>query len=257
VVLTGAQLVFVLTALWQLRIVKPEEVTGLAVVGNWVAAAGAGGTLFFLLRRSFGANERRLVGILWDVLTFWPRRFHPLAVRPYSERAVPELEHRLVHHVQSEGRRVILSAHSQGTVLAWAALVQLPDAVTKEVALVTYGSPLRQLHAMAFPAYFNVEAFHALRTRLFDDGHAPSTAWRSLYRRTDYIGKTVLLEPAFEEEVPDPAREPATAGLPPAQQLPSWPDPSRSVWVDIYAHSFYNSEEQLKRLLEDLRGRLK
>src|SRR5947209_419809 len=34
----------------------------------------------------------RRVGNVWDILTFWPRTFHPFAVRPYAERAVPELQ---------------------------------------------------------------------------------------------------------------------------------------------------------------------
>ncbi|MFN2488801.1 MAG: hypothetical protein ABR529_03490, partial [Actinomycetota bacterium] len=118
-----------------------------------VRGAGAGPDLAFTLGPALGAAalpagsvflraatrslaSRRLVGNLWDVLTFWPRWHHPFAVRPYSERTVPKLQHRLAHPTKW-GHPVVISAHSQGTVLAAAALLSLPEWVTDMVALVT------------------------------------------------------------------------------------------------------------------------
>ena len=66
---------------------------------------------------------RRRIGVLWDVGTFWPRAFHPLAPPSYAERAVPELQRRL-WWLHDNGGRVLLAAHSQGSVLAAAALLQ-------------------------------------------------------------------------------------------------------------------------------------
>jgi hypothetical protein len=255
-VMTLAQAVFLVVGVLELRgWVRFEEVRflgGVATLGHVVALGAAAAVLAFLVRRAYKPDQRRLVGILWDVLTFWPRRFHPLGVRPYAERAVPELQHRLVHHVEERDRSVILSAHSQGTVIAYAALVQdghVFDRVAKRVALVTYGSPLWQLFAMAFPAYVGRDGFHRLRRRLFDGGGDDTLAWRSFYRRTDYIGKEVFADPALEEEVPDPAQGPVAA----SQPADPWPDPPRTPWVDLARHSFYNWEEQLKGWLERLR----
>ena len=65
----------------------------------------------------------RRVGTVWDVIAFWPRTFHPFAVRPYAERAVPELRVLLTRGGWGNGLQV--TAHSQGAVLVHAAL--LPD----------------------------------------------------------------------------------------------------------------------------------
>ena len=69
-------------------------------------------------------DSRRQIGKVWDVLSFWPRRFHPLAAPCYAERAVPEFRNRIREHLAA-GRGVVVSAHSQGTVIAFAALVQI------------------------------------------------------------------------------------------------------------------------------------
>ena len=258
-VLWLVQALFVVTAsaelLGWLQLENLRYLEGLAEIGNYVALVGVGGVLYFLARRAYRPNQRRIIGILWDVLTFWPRRFHPLGVRPYAERAVPELQHRLVH-LAEKNKMIILSAHSQGSVLAYAALKQdthVKDEVAQRVALVTYGSPLWQLHAMAFPAYFDREFFSELRQRLFGRAMSEQPGWRHFYRRTDYIGKEVFGDSAQEDEVPDPASQPRVdeqrSGV-----IPSWPDPQRSVWVDLARHSFYNNEEQVKKWLRKLRG---
>ena len=36
-------------------------------------------------------TRRRLICIAWDIGTFWPRSYHPLAPPCYTERAIPEL----------------------------------------------------------------------------------------------------------------------------------------------------------------------
>ncbi|MFC5828374.1 hypothetical protein [Nonomuraea insulae] len=129
------------------------------------------------------STTRRTVGVLWDVGTFWPRGFHPLAPPSYAERAVPELQRR-VWFLHDNDARILLAGHSQGTILATAALAQSaavwpPDL---RVVLVTFGSPLRTLYGRNFPAYFTDELAQAL----LSDGHV--TTWKNFYYLTDYIG---------------------------------------------------------------------
>ena len=71
---------------------------------------------------------RRVVGVLWDVITFWPRANHPLTPPCYAERTVPELRDRLEVLTADADTRVVLAAHSQGTVIAAATLLQHDDA---------------------------------------------------------------------------------------------------------------------------------
>jgi hypothetical protein len=256
-VLTAIAITFLVFALLQFRFGLFRQLAWSVRLGEIIAAAGTGALLVFLIRNARKPNERRIVGILWDVLTFWPRRFHPFGVRPYAERAVPEIETRLVRLVRHYRRRVILSCHSQGTVLGYAALVQLPDDVVRDVAYLTYGAPLRQLYEMAFPAYFSKQGYADLRRRLFDDGESPSPSWRSFYRLTDYIGTTVFEDPTLEDAVPDPAQEPEVSDLPLDRPLGDpFPDPPRTVWSELLLHSYYNRETQLKAWLRELGARM-
>jgi hypothetical protein len=123
-------------------------------------------------------GRRRAICVLWDIGTFWPRSFHPLAPPCYGERAVPDLQRRM-WWLHDNGGRVLVNAHSQGTVLAAAALLQRerrPAGATS--ALITFGSPLRKLYQWGFPAYFTT-------TALRDLDHLP---WANVYYATDPIG---------------------------------------------------------------------
>jgi hypothetical protein len=171
---------------------------------------------------------RRSVGIVWDVASFWPRRFHPFAAPSYAERAVPELRDRVKRYLD-EGKGVLLSAHSQGSVIAFAALSQISgskleldgvpignlmgyenpfdagpaeharsqpyDTRLNRVSLVTYGSPLTELYGRLLPSYFGTEGlFKNLRNELAGGGGGEHS-WRHFYRPTDYIGKRVFAYP--------------------------------------------------------------
>lgn len=140
---------------------------------------------------------RRRVGVVWDVGTFWPRAFHPLAPPSYGERAVPELTSRM-GRIAEEGGEVIVSAHSQGTVLAACAVFQTEDGVLDHIALVTHGSPLTRLYAKSFPAYFNDTTLDALQRRL-------RQPWHNYYRLTDPIGGRIFSNGnAVDEKLEDP-----------------------------------------------------
>ena len=139
-------------------------------------------------------GRRRQLGVLWDVGMFWPRAFHPLAPPSYAERAVPDLEERIERLTKDRnGRqgRVLLMAHSQGTVLAAVALAQLASSegtARRRVALVTYGAPLARLYRRAFPAYFG----DGMLAELHGDLGAGGARWRNYHRKTDLIGGPVF-----------------------------------------------------------------
>lgn len=152
-------------------------------LGSWMIGFG------FLLFVTWGRraykdpSARRTIGILWDVGTFWPRAAHPFAPPCYAERAVPDLTWRMSSWTRSTGGRLVISGHSQGSVLAAAAVWQLPPATRSRVALLTYGSPLERLYGRWFPAYFGPESLRGL--------HRTVHCWSNLYRATDPIGGPV------------------------------------------------------------------
>jgi hypothetical protein len=127
---------------------------------------------------------RRAVAVLWDVITFWPRANHPLTPPCYAERTVPELLDRLRALTAAGDTRVVLVAHSQGTVIAAATLLQDDESTAHRVALMTFGSPLRRLYARNFPAYFGTDALPRLRRR-------QEPRWINLWARTDPIGSWI------------------------------------------------------------------
>ena len=63
------------------------------------------------------AELRRKVGILWDLATFWPHAAHPLAPPCYMERALADLLTRIKDGPAQHSRPILLSTHSQGTVI--------------------------------------------------------------------------------------------------------------------------------------------
>ncbi|MGW0465193.1 hypothetical protein ACWDX6_07985 [Streptomyces sp. NPDC003027] len=152
-------------------------------LGSWMI--GFGFILFVTWgRRAYkDRSARRTIGILWDVGTFWPRAAHPFAPPCYAERAVPDLTWRMRSWTRHTGGRLVISGHSQGSVLAAAAVWQLPPATRKRVALLTYGSPLERLYGRWFPAYFGPDALRGL--------HRAVHCWSNLYRATDPIGGPV------------------------------------------------------------------
>ncbi|MBQ0992170.1 hypothetical protein KBX08_19035 [Micromonospora sp. H61] len=123
---------------------------------------------------------RRYIGMLWDLGMFWPRAAHPFAPPCYAERAVPELACRISMLVR-QGRYVLVAAHSHGSVLALASVLQLEPSVLSRVALLTHGSPLRRFYSTLFPAYVG-------RDVLSEAGRRLGWRWVNLWRDTDPIG---------------------------------------------------------------------
>ncbi|WP_406723174.1 hypothetical protein OG968_31305 [Streptomyces althioticus] len=209
-------------------------------LGSWLIDLG-----FVLLvtwgRRAYkDASARRTIGILWDVGTFWPRAAHPFAPPCYAERAVPDLTWRIATWTGATGGRLVLSGHSQGSVLAAAAAWQLPPSARRRVALLTYGSPLERLYGRWFPAHFGPDALDAL--------HRDVVCWSNLYRRTDPIGGPVRLPGDGGPDVDrPPLKDPLAYGRTAEHPLPA----------PILGHSDYQADpafaEERRRLLARLR----
>ncbi|WP_217142940.1 hypothetical protein [Streptomyces sp. AC627_RSS907] len=209
-------------------------------LGSWLI--GFGFVLFVTWgRRAYkDASARRTIGILWDVGTFWPRAAHPFAPPCYAERAVPDLTWRMATWTRATGGRLVISGHSQGSVLAAAAAWQLEPSARKRVALLTYGSPLERLYGRWFPAHFGPAALASL--------HEEVDCWRNLYRRTDPIGGPMRLPgdcgPAVDRA---PLKDPLTYGRTELHPLPA----------PILGHSDYQADpafaEERQRLLARLR----
>lgn len=209
-------------------------------IGSWLIGFG------FLLFVTWGRrayrdpSARRTIGILWDVGTFWPRAAHPFAPPCYAERAVPDLTWRMATWTRATGGRLVLSGHSQGSVLAAAAAWQLPPPVRRRVALLTYGSPLERLYGRWFPAHFGRAALASL--------HEEIDCWRNLYRETDPIGGPVGLPGDCAPRVDRGAlKDPLAYGRTQEHPLPA----------PILGHSDYRADpafaEERERLLARLR----
>jgi hypothetical protein len=169
------------------------RLSSLPSVGAWIITSGAG----LLLVVAYGAyrnqSTRRIVGILWDVTTFWPKANHPLTPACSAERAVPQLASRMWRLTEKRTDTLVLSAHSQGSILAAAAILRLKqdprperNACLRRVALLTYGSPLRRLYARAFPAYFSDQVLEQVQDNVDE-------RWLNMWVYTDPIGADIGL----------------------------------------------------------------
>ncbi|WP_232668715.1 hypothetical protein [Pseudonocardia sp. TRM90224] len=181
-----------------------------------------------LLTRIYGGlrnqGVRRGVGVLWDVGTFWPRWFHPLAPPTYADRAVPQLAAQLDADLAVAGHRLLLAPHSQGAVIAGAAL--LDGASRPGLAMLSYGSPWNRLYAEFFPAHVNAETTAALADRLRTGDRI---RWRNLHRETDPIG----------------------GAIPGVDDQPAMPDPCRRGHSDYWVEPAYRAAaEELREVLD-------
>ncbi|MDN0196384.1 hypothetical protein [Streptomyces sp. S.PNR 29] len=209
-------------------------------LGSWLI--GLGFILFVTWgRRAYkDASARRTIGILWDVGTFWPRAAHPFAPPCYAERAVPDLTWRMATWTHATGGRLVISGHSQGSVLAAAAAWQLTPSARKRIALLTYGSPLERLYGRWFPAHFGPDALSSL--------HREIDCWRNLYRLTDPIGGPVRLPGGCGPEVDRaPLKDPLAYGRTRSHPLPE----------PILGHSDYQADPAFVEERQRLLGRLR
>jgi hypothetical protein len=213
----------------------------LANLGTWMIGLSALGLLLLGIQTYRRPRLRRTVGVIWDLATFWPRSCHPLGPPCYAERVVPELVHRTAWLATEEGG-VILSGHSQGSVLVAATVLQLPPEARSRTALLTYGSPVRRLYQRAFPHYFNDAVLKDIADAVAGSAApgAPAGAkgaerWVNLWRRTDPIGGQVGIG---DRRLADP--------------LGFDPRPGDQVAPKIQAHSGYQLVTGFNQAMDDL-----
>jgi hypothetical protein len=151
------------------------------------------------------------------------------------------LQRRILKHLEANGG-VLLSVHSQGTVLAVAALAALPD--VGGISVVSFGSPLSTLYARFFPLFFGREDdFARLEGEL--------CSWHNYWRETDYVGQSVC-GVRDGSCLPDPS-ESDEEDLP----IPEWLDEApRTPWTVLDGHSRYRSEEEVQKAVADAALRL-
>jgi hypothetical protein len=227
----------VLLCVWQLHWQPPVVIRN---IGTGLAGLVLPALMGFLYSAWSDPTKRRTIGVLWDVGTFWPRSYHPLSPPCYAERAVPELQRRMWWLHDNRGR-VVLIAHSQGAMLATAALVQpgcRPDG--DHPSLITFGSPVVKLYGWGFPAYVTPD----LLTILAPDGQGGVDDWCNYFYPTDPIGGPVAVDLSrtdgqrVDQDLLDPAQCWYVYGQPqPAPQGHSgyWSDPRVWAMVDRMA----------------------
>jgi len=147
--------------------------------------------LTYMWRGSKDESTRRSVGVVWDLVSFWPRQFHPWAPPPYTDTTIPELADRVRDLSRDSGAEaIVVSAHSQGAIIAFAALSRLAadadglGAGDARICLLTYGQLLDAHYRWLFPWLFNPGSFRELDTQL-------GGRWINLHRTTDPLGHPI------------------------------------------------------------------
>jgi hypothetical protein len=222
-------------ALWEMA---PDNgfLTVVSDLSLYVVVGFAAGLVLVGSRIRTSESTRKAVGVVWDLATFWPRAAHPLAPPCYAERIVPEITARVRWAQQvSPGRLVVLSGHSQGSLIVATVAARLPN--LDRVRIVTYGSQVRALYGRFFPRVFGPDVVGYEPTtgpaRLHDAvpdvppcpkgapddvvhedapvaaappdsirGRLPDGAWVNLFRRTDPLGWRVFSDHDSVLDVP-------------------------------------------------------
>lgn len=210
----GPALARLVRAQWRADWLSTRPAQELGALGSVVVSGLVLALLLLGVRTWQSPKMRTVVGIVWDLVAFWPRLAHPICPPPYGGRATIELTSRAVRlAVHHDVGAVVLSGHSQGSVVCFAALSLLrreserPDpadgeryirqadaaAALRRVGLVTYGSQLQWAYSRLFPHYLG----HAELVRLHDD---LGDRWWNVHRATDPLGGPLQVWPETAEE---------------------------------------------------------
>jgi hypothetical protein len=195
-------------AAWLIELLDAFQGETLVAAGKWLA----GGAVTFAalgsrFTRTFG-RLRVAVDAVLDVDNYFadPPNRQPPRARIYSRYAS------LLAHVRDAGyERIVIVAHSQGSVIS-AELLRYLHVQGRlrslvgglPLALVSLGSPLRNLYAERFPLLYRwmgsrAAGFAAAGPAAADLG---MTEWVNAYRSGDYVGR-VIWTPDQDPEVFD------------------------------------------------------
>jgi hypothetical protein len=200
--------------------------------------------------------------------------------REFPRKAIPrvmifERYVALLEHVLSQGYdRIVIAAHSQGTVITADLLrylkrreLLLPPAGSddrlvqlgrqlgaKNIRLLTAGSPLRQLYALRFPCQYGWVLGHKHNPAGGNSGPVPRTDlgvshWVNVWAAGDYVGRW-LWTLARDEALPPLAVEPAAFEGKPTQHVPDYRD--LCLGTDAHTHYFDLDNEVMRRELRAL-----
>lgn len=131
-----------------------------------------------LVRGFRDAERRRKVGILWDMASFFPRWYHPLAPPAYGPFVVQQLKREL-----TERPRDLLAAHSQGAMISLVTLGQMEEEIG--LHFLSYGCQL----GLHYPRLFPTAGIADLVERV--SRHVGPNGWISLWRPNDPLGGAV------------------------------------------------------------------
>ncbi|WP_077489902.1 hypothetical protein [Sinomonas mesophila] len=254
------------------------------VLADWGVLLG-GALLLLEAIRAAATHGGRPVGLLWDLMCWLPRAAHPFGPSCYGERAVPEIGDRLVAWLEGHPqRRVLLSTHSLGTVLAVCSLFELcarqKEELLGRVQVLSYGIQLRPYFGRLFPELLGPDELGLRPARmpalvagdpwgrqmeldaaapardvregtllaLLSDSTQPGgrRAWLSLWRRTDYLGFPV-------DSYAKPDREHLLARVPALDRYAEELEPS-SYLARVATHGNYLATTGYASAREELLG---
>jgi hypothetical protein len=105
---------------------------------------------------------------------------------------------------QPRASSIVLSAHSQGSLVIFAALLWLSPEHLERIGVLTYGSQLQVGYPRGFPAFIHIDLLKAVQEQL-------GCRWVNLYRETDPIAGPVL---SWQRSTITERTEPGAAAAP-------------------------------------------
>ena len=143
-ILTAVTLLLLAMPIVTLTLAEWQYWTLFKSIAGWALGLFALATMAGVVANAVTSAERPL-GLVWDIICFFPRAAHPFTPPCYAERTVPEIEERLedwFHGDAANERSVILSAHSMGA----------PIVVAVVFSVAADGDPTRGLRHRATAA---------------------------------------------------------------------------------------------------------